>query len=89
MIYQLNDKYYVKISGYLIETIPSLKDGELDFKPTQNKIEITADVHYKNVSISAIKEKLKNKKSDEEKVDSKSKKMNDDTHKYKFNYIEK
>lgn len=91
MIYQLKGKYYIKLSGYLIEVIPFLKDGVLDFGTTQNKIEITADVTYKAVNINDLKNELKNGKIDKLKTDDefdlKPKKVNERTHnKFKFDY---
>ena len=77
MIYKSNNKYYVKISGYLIEVIPFLNNGELDFKTTENKIEITADVAYRAVDKNIIKNELIE-------LNSKPKKVTDTTHKYKF-----
>lgn len=77
MIYKSNDKYYIKLSGYLVEVLPFLNDGVLDFKPTENSIEITADVSYKSVNLDTIKEELQS---------SNSKKVDERTHKYKFNY---
>ena len=64
MIYQSNDKYYVKVSGYLIEVKPFLKDDEIDFETTQNKIEITSNVSYKAIKIDEIKNELKSGKKD-------------------------
>lgn len=89
MIYQSKGKYYIKLSGYLIEVIPFLKNGNLDFKTTQNKIEITADLIYKSVNIDDIRNKLKNSEIDnsriDEDIDLKSKKLSERTHnKYKF-----
>lgn len=83
MIYTLNDKYYLKISGYLVEVIPSIVNGELDFKPTQNKIEITSNLYYQSVNKDEVKTKL------EHKVDEvKLKKSNERTHKFKFNNMD-
>ena len=82
MIYKLNNKYYIKLSGYLIEVKPLLKNGNLDFETTQNKIEITSNLLYKSVSIDVIREELQASKKDE-KLDLKS---SERTHnKYKFN----
>lgn len=92
MIYKSNDKYYVKVSGYLIEVKPLLKGDELDFETTQNKIEITSSVAYRAVKIDDIKDELKSGKKDipqtgdELNFDSKPKKISERTHnKYKFN----
>lgn len=88
MIYKLNDKFYVKVSGYLIEVIPLLKNNDLTFDITQNKIEITPDLDYRFVAVDDIKNKLKNntfnvlKKS--ENFGSSLKNLNERTHnKYK------
>lgn len=91
MIYKLEGKYYIKLSGYLIEVKPFLKNGMLDFESTQNKIEITQDLVYKSVSIDNIREELKNNKIEKQETtngfDLKSKKVTERTHdKYKFNY---
>lgn len=87
MIYKLNDKYYIKLSGYLIEVKPFLKDGNVDFETTQNKIEITSSLLYKSISIDVIREELKNNKIESSKKDEKlDLKLSERTHnKYKFN----
>ena len=82
MIYKLNDKYYVKISGYLIEVIPFINNGNLDFKTTQNQIEITQDLLYKSISIDNIKKELVEKVSNE--VAFKPKKLSERTHKINY-----
>ena len=85
MIYKLNDKYYVKISGYLIEVIPFLKNDEVDFKTTQNKIEIKSDLVYKSIKIDDIKNEL-NKVTFNKNIELKPKKLSERTHnKFKFN----
>lgn len=85
MIYKLNNKYYIKVSGYLIEVIPVLTDGVLDFKTTQNKIEITQNLLYKSVSNDEIKNELEVKETNEE-FEIKPKKVPERTHsKFKFN----
>jgi hypothetical protein len=91
MIYQSEGKYYIKLSGYLIEVKPFLKDGVLDFETTQNKIEITANTIYKAVKIDDLRNELKidkiNKLKTDDEFDSKPKKVNERTHnKFKFDY---
>lgn len=89
MIYKLEGKYYIKLSGYLIEVEPFLKDGVLDFKSTQNKIEITSDLQYKSISVIDIREELKDNKKESFIRDNKDEKFDsrpsERTHsKYKF-----
>lgn len=90
MIYKLEGKYYIKLSGYLIEVKPFLKEGVLDFESTQNKIEITSDLVYKAANIDDIRNELKNNRNEESQISepfhSKSNKISERTHnKYKFN----
>ena len=88
MIYKYNGKYYVKVSGYLIEVKPLLKNNKVDFDTTQNKIEITSGVTYKAVNLDEIKEELKRVSINEEN-DTKPKKLNERTHnKFKFDFKE-
>ena len=86
MIYTLNDKYYIKVSGYLIEVIPFINNGELDFKTTENKIEINQDLSYKSIKIEEIKKELDNKvsKPQVEETGLKLKKVSERTHKFKY-----
>ena len=85
MVYKLNDKYYIKVSGYLIEVIPSLNNDELDFKPTQNKIEITSSVSYKSVRLDEVKDELKSGNKKIPQLD-KEEKLSERTHsKFRFN----
>ena len=90
MLYKSKDKYYVKVSGYLIEVIPSLTNDEIDFKPTENKIEITPDILYKSIGVEEIKKEILDNKTNKTQVSEnnslKSRKMSERTHKYKFDY---
>ena len=86
MIYKSNDKYYIKVSGYLIEVIPFMNGYDLDFKTTENKIEITPNVLYKAIGNDEIIKEINNKKSKPqvEETGLKLKKVSERTHKFKY-----
>ena len=86
MIYKSNDKYYIKVSGYLIEVIPFMNGDDLDFKTTENKIEITPTVLYKSIGNEEIRKELNDKtnKPQVEETGLKLKKVSERAH--KFNY---
>lgn len=76
MLYQIDNKYYVRVGKDFTEVEIIVKGNDIDLKPTTNKVENNGNIEYKEIDFQSNKENLikefskPNKFNSEETVDS-------------------
>lgn len=60
MVYKIDGNYFIKVGGYFVEVEATVKNGDLDLKPTKNKIEI-GNVSYETITTNDVKKELTTK----------------------------
>lgn len=63
MLYKIDDKIYVKTSGYYIEVEVVYNNGEIGLKPTANKIECNPNIKFEYTNIQEVENSFKSKKN--------------------------
>lgn len=58
MIYLIDRKYYVRVGKDFVEVELVYKDGDVDLKPTNNKLESNPNLKYEEINFLLEKENL-------------------------------
>ena len=60
MLYKINNKFYIKVSGYFVEVVKEVgPDNNIILKPTDNKIEYSRNIAYDVAKIEDMEEPKK------------------------------
>lgn len=58
MIYEINNKYYIKVGKDFVEVEMVIKNDDIQLKPTKNKVENNGNVKYKEINLMGNKDKF-------------------------------
>lgn len=57
-MYEIDNKYYVKVGSKFVEVELIYGDNDIALKPTKNKIRVNNDVNYKELDFLKVKARL-------------------------------
>ena len=66
MVYKIDGNYFIKVGAYFVGVEATVKNGNLDLKPTDNKIEINKVSSKEAITVDKLKEELTTKPINEE-----------------------
>ena len=58
MIYEINNKYYIKVGKDFVEVEMVINNDDIKLNPTKNKIENNGKIKYKEINILSDKQRL-------------------------------
>lgn len=58
MLYEIDNKYYVKVGKYFVEVTLVYGENDVDLKPTKNKLENNGNIKYEEFDFLSNKSKL-------------------------------
>ena len=61
MVYKIDGNYFIKVGGYFVGVEATVKNGNLDLKPTDNKIEMSKVSSKEGLTIDKLKKELTTK----------------------------
>lgn len=69
MLYEINNKYYIKVGGFYKEVIIDVVRDELVIKPTKSKIEISEVSNYNQIDVNSNRKQIINSITDNKKME--------------------
>ena len=66
MVYKIDGDYFIKVGGYFVGVEATVKNGNLDLKPTENRIEMSKVSSKEVLHVDKLKQELTTKSKIEE-----------------------